>query len=40
MEYFDVLNEYGEYTGKVETREKCHSNGLWHRAVYRIKFYQ
>ena len=34
MEYFDVLNEFGEFTGKTESRENCHSNGLWHRAVY------
>ena len=32
-EYFDVLNEKGEYTGKIETREKCHREGLWHKAV-------
>lgn len=32
-EYFDVLNEKGEYVGKVETREKCHKEGLWHKAV-------
>ncbi len=32
-EYFDVLNERGEYTGKVESREKCHKEGLWHKAV-------
>lgn len=32
-EYFDVLNEKGEYTGIVETREKCHKEGLWHKAV-------
>ena len=32
-EYFDVLNEKGEYTGKIETREKCHKEGLWHKAV-------
>lgn len=32
-ELFDVLNEKGEYTGKVETREKCHKEGLWHKAV-------
>lgn len=32
-EFFDVLNEKGEYTGKVETREKCHKEGLWHKAV-------
>ena len=34
MESFDVLNEYGEYTGKIATREECHKNGYWHRAVY------
>lgn len=34
MEIFDVLNEYGEFTGKTATREECHKNGLWHRAVY------
>ncbi len=34
MEYFDVLNKYGEFIGKIETREKCHKEGLWHRAVY------
>ena len=28
-----ILNEKGEYTGKVETREKCHKEGLWHKAV-------
>ncbi|HIU51899.1 MAG TPA: NUDIX domain-containing protein [Candidatus Merdicola faecigallinarum] len=32
-EIFDVLNEKGEYTGRVETREKCHREGLWHKAV-------
>lgn len=32
-EYFDVLNEKGEYTGKTETRDKCHKEGLWHKAV-------
>ncbi len=32
-EFFDVLNEKGEYTGRVETREKCHKEGLWHKAV-------
>lgn len=32
-EYFDVLNEEGNYTGKVESREKCHKEGLWHKAV-------
>lgn len=33
-EYFDVLNENGEFTGKIATREECHEKGLWHRAVY------
>lgn len=33
-EYFDVLNENGEFTGKVATREECHKKGLWHRTVY------
>lgn len=33
-ERFDVLNEFGEFTGKTATREECHKNGLWHRAVY------
>lgn len=38
MEYFDVLNENGEFTGKIEIREKCHEEGLWHRAVYAFIF--
>lgn len=33
-EKFDVLNEWGEFTGKFATRDECHKNGLWHRAVY------
>jgi len=33
-EKFDVLNELGEFTGKIATREECHKKGLWHRAVY------
>ena len=33
MEYFDVLNEYGEFTGKTATREECHKKGLWHKIV-------
>lgn len=40
MEYFDVLNENGEFTGEVETRECCHEKGLWHRAVYGFIFNQ
>ena len=33
-EKFDVLNEWGEFTGKIASREECHKRGLWHRAVY------
>lgn len=32
-EYFDVLDENGEFTNKVESRSKCHKEGLWHKAV-------
>ena len=38
QEYFDVLNENGEFTGKIATREECHEKGLWHRAVYGFIF--
>lgn len=33
-EKFDVLNEWGEFTEKLATRDECHKNGFWHRAVY------
>lgn len=32
-EFFDVLNERGEYIGKIESRNNCHTKGLWHKAV-------
>ncbi len=32
-EIFDVLNENGEFTNQIETREECHNKGLWHKAV-------
>lgn len=32
-EVFDVLNENGEFTNEIETREVCHKQGLWHKAV-------
>lgn len=32
-EFFDVLNEKGNFIGKVESREICHKEGLWHKAV-------
>lgn len=37
-EYFDVLNQYGEFTGEIATREECHEKGLWHRAIYGFIF--
>ena len=33
IEYFDVLNEKGEFTNQIENREVCHDKGLWHKAV-------
>lgn len=30
MELLDVLDENGNYTGKVEERKNVHFNGLWH----------
>lgn len=32
-EYFDVFDEKGNFTNTMETRKKCHSEGLWHKAV-------
>lgn len=32
-EMFDVLDETGKYTGQIQTRDKCHKEGLWHKAV-------
>lgn len=34
MEKFDILNEYGEFTGKTASRDECHEKGYWHRAVF------
>ncbi len=34
-EYFDVIDEKNEIVGKA-SREECHKNGLWHRAVHII----
>ena len=33
-EFFDVLNNSGEYTNQVASRDECHKNGLWHKAVF------
>lgn len=32
-EYFDVLNENGEYINEVASRDECHEKGLYHKAV-------
>ena len=32
-ESFDVLDKWGVRTGEIAGREKCHLEGLWHRAV-------
>ena len=32
-EFFDVLNENGEYTNETASREECHKKGLYHKAV-------
>lgn len=34
MEKIDVLNENGEKTGEVVSREEVHRLGLWHRCVH------
>lgn len=34
QEKIDVLNEHGEFTGEIATREECYKKGLWHRAIY------
>ena len=32
-ELFDVLNENGEFTNQICSREECHKLGLYHKAV-------
>lgn len=32
-EIFDVLDSHGGFTGQTATRNECHSQGLWHRAI-------
>ncbi len=34
MELFDVLDENGNFTGEVKSREKVHLEGDWHRTVH------
>lgn len=33
MEYFDIVDEDNNLTGKTEEREIVHTTGLWHREV-------
>lgn len=33
-EYFEILDEKGNLTGRKEERHKCHEEGLWHKAVF------
>lgn len=32
-EFFDILNENGDYTNKIASRDECYRKGLWHKAV-------
>ncbi|MFT5281184.1 MAG: isopentenyldiphosphate isomerase [Flavobacteriaceae bacterium] len=34
MEYIDILNERGEKTGEIKSKEQVHIDGDWHRAVH------
>lgn len=34
MEYIDVLDENGNKTGEIKSREEVHEKGLWHRTVH------
>lgn len=34
MEYIDVLDENGNKTGEIKSREEVHKKGIWHRTVH------
>ena len=34
QEYFDVLDEFGNKTGKTKLRSEVHRDGDWHKAVH------
>lgn len=34
MEYIDILNEKGEFTGERATRVEVHKRGYWHRVIH------
>ena len=33
IEKIDCLNEFGEYTNKILSREECHKEGIFRKAV-------
>jgi isopentenyldiphosphate isomerase len=34
VEYLDILDDKGNKTGKIASREEAHKLGLWHKAVH------
>lgn len=34
MENLDVLDEQGNKTGEIKSRDEIHEKGLWHRTVH------
>lgn len=34
MEYFDILDEQGNKTEEVKSRQEVHTKGYWHKAMY------
>ena len=34
VEYFDVLDERGNKTGKIKKREDVHRDGDWHKSIH------
>lgn len=38
MEYLDILDEQGNLTGKIDTRENVHKNGVIHAEVTAVLY--
>lgn len=34
MEYFDIIDQNGNKTGRVASRDEAHRDGLWHKSVH------
>ncbi len=34
VEFFDILDEFGNKTGKIKNREEVHRDGDWHKSVH------